>query len=101
MRIAEQPPVTKEAPGRDARYSAGMESRFTNYFQIGHNSCEMVIDCGCFYESEAVPSIHTRVTTTPQYAKALLETLVQALSDYEAAHGVIAGGERGQASEDR
>jgi len=93
--------VTQGATEPGVRYPAVMEPRYTNYFQIGHNSCEIVIDCGCFYETDAAANIHTRVATTPRYAKALMETLERALHEYEAAYGVIAVTNCDEASEDR
>jgi hypothetical protein len=71
------------------RYKPELESRYTNYFQVGHNSAEVVVDFGWFYVDEAGPTIHTRIATTPVYAKALLDTLQDAIRTYERTFGVI------------
>ena len=71
------------------RYKPELEIRYTNYFQVGHNSAEIVVDCGWFYVDEAGPTIHTRIATTPVYAKALLDTLQHAIRAYERAFGAI------------
>lgn len=74
-----------------AHYMHNLETRYTNYFEVGYNSAEVIVDCGCFYAGEGGPTIHTRIATTPTYAKALLETLLDALNAYERAFGVIRG----------
>ena len=71
------------------RYKPELESRYTNYFQVGHNSSEVILDCGWFYPGEAGPTIHTRIATTPLYAKALLDTLQEAIQMYERDFGEI------------
>ncbi len=71
------------------RYQSELEIRYTNYFQVGHNSAEVVVDCGWFYVDEAGPTIHTRIATTPVYAKALLDTLQDAIQTYERTFGAI------------
>lgn len=71
------------------RYKPEVEARYTNYFQVGHNSAEVILDCGCFYVEEAGPIIHTRIATTPVYAKALLDTLQDAIRTYERDFGEI------------
>jgi len=91
--------VAKEATAPTIRYLSDLPSRYTNYFQVGHNSSEVLIDCGCFYETDYAASIHTRVATTPVYAKALLETLAKAMEAYEASFGAIGGSASGEAGE--
>jgi hypothetical protein len=52
-----------------------LESRYANYFAIGFNEQEVIIECGQYYAGDSKPLIHTRLVTTPTYAAALLELL--------------------------
>ena len=61
---------------------------YANYFQIGHNGVEVVLDFGYGYDEEH-SSLHTRIVTTPRYAKALLQLLHESLERYEQAFGSI------------
>jgi hypothetical protein len=65
------------------------EGRYANYFKIGHNAFEIIIDCGQCYAEEDQPQLHTRIITSPAYGKALLETLRDCLNEYENAYGEI------------
>ena len=59
---------------------------YANYFEVGHTAFEFVIDFGQRY-SRREPSRHTRIVTSPVYAKALLATLTKAVADYRARFG--------------
>jgi hypothetical protein len=69
---------------------ASLESRYANYFKIGHNAFEFVVEFGQFYdEGEDRNAIHSRIVTSPTYAKHLLQTLSIAVGQYEADYGAI------------
>jgi Protein of unknown function (DUF3467) len=55
-----------------------LEGRFANNVQIGVNESEVVLDFGQYFSGED-PTFHTRIIMTPLDAKALLETLTEAL----------------------
>ena len=55
--------------------SGRVEGRYANYFKVGHNAFEFVIDFGQFYPKNGEAQFHTRIITSPNLAKALLETL--------------------------
>jgi hypothetical protein len=62
---------------------------YANYFKVGHNAFEVLLDFGqCYPESDRA-RIHTRIVTSPTYAKALLRTLEESLQRYEQTFGVI------------
>jgi hypothetical protein len=69
--MSDQDPVPAEARPR--------ESRYANYFEIGFNPHEVIIDCGQYYAGDAKPLIHTRLITSPAYAQSLLELLRETL----------------------
>jgi hypothetical protein len=57
------------------------EGRYANYFQIGFNTQEFVIDFGQQYLPDA-ERIHTRIVTSPSSAQTLVELLAQTLQRY-------------------
>ena len=65
------------------------EGRYANYVKVGHNAFEFILDFGQFYLESEEAQFHTRIITNPIYAKALLETLREALEQYEQTFGVI------------
>lgn len=65
------------------------EGRYANYFKVGHNAHEFVVDCGQFYAGSESPRVHTRLITSPAYAKALRDTLTEALERYERSFGRV------------
>ena len=67
-----------------------LEGRYANFFKVGHNAYEFVIDFGQSYEDNADrENIHSRIITSPAYAKHLLSILSQAVGQYEADYGAI------------
>lgn len=72
-----------------------LEGRYANYFKVDYNAFEFLLDCGQFYpESCEKAWPHTRIITSPIYAKALLETFEEAIDRYEQTFGAIKGGRR-------
>lgn len=71
--------------------SEQLEGRYANYFEVGHNAVEFLIDFGQFYPESAQGQIHTRIVTSPAYAKALLQTLRESMDSYEGTFGPIGG----------
>jgi Protein of unknown function (DUF3467) len=67
--------------------SESHEGKYANYFQIGQNAVEFVIEFGQLYADETVPLLHTRIVTNPSYAKTLLTLLQDALAEHEAQFG--------------
>lgn len=66
-----------------------LEGRYANYFEVGHNAVEFLFEFGqCYTESERA-QLHTRIITSPVYAKALLETLRESMDRYERTFGAI------------
>lgn len=64
------------------------EAKYANHFHVGHNAFEVVLDFGQQYSpgeggEGRHPRMHTRVVTTPVYARELQQLLESALDDYE------------------
>lgn len=66
-----------------------VEGRYFNCCTIGHNAFEFLFDFGQFYPGGESAKIHTRLITTPIYAKILLETLRESVDRYERTFGVV------------
>jgi hypothetical protein len=66
-----------------------LEARYANYFKVGHNAVEFIIDFGQCYPEIEKAELYTRIVTSPVYAKALLEILQDSISRYEKARGKI------------
>lgn len=66
-----------------------LEGRYANHFEIGYNAFEFILDFGQLYSSGEIPKIHTRIVTSPVYAKAFLEMLGNSLGQYERGFGAI------------
>jgi hypothetical protein len=69
------------------------EGRYANFFDIGHNAFEVILDFGQFFEGDESPRMHTRILTNPVYAKSLLSLLQVCLEKYEQSFGQIPPGE--------
>lgn len=67
---------------------------YVNYFELGQNPFEFLIDLGQYYPSghEGVGTIgiHTRLVLTPSYAKMLSELLSRSVLEHERENGPIA-----------
>lgn len=75
--------------GEDPRRPDPLEGRYANYFQVGHNALEFVLDFGQCYRENEEARFHTRIVTGPMYARAFLETLQESIDQYEETFGVI------------
>lgn len=65
------------------------EGRYADRFKIGYHSSVFVLGFDqSFYENEE-KRIHTRIITTPEYAKAFLELLQESIGQYEKEYGLI------------
>jgi len=81
------PGKTMERRARENVAGNDPEARYSNYFHIGFNAFEVILEFGQHYEGDEEPSMHTRIVTAPAYAAGLLELLQTALADYEQKFG--------------
>lgn len=65
------------------------EGRYANYFQIGHNVAEFLLDFGQFYAENGEVQWHTRIITAPVYAQTLLDLLQESVEQYQQRFGRI------------
>jgi Protein of unknown function (DUF3467) len=66
-----------------------LEGRYANYFKIGHNASEFLLDFGQFYAESQRAQFHTRIITNPTYAKALFDILRESIEQYEQTFGAV------------
>ena len=67
-----------------------LEGQYANYFKVGHNAFEFVIDFGQYYPENGQAELYTRIITSPAYAKSLIETLQESIERYEKSFKAIA-----------
>ena len=79
----------QEDAGGDIEDVAPAEGRYANYFRVGHNAFEFLLDFSQFYADSTEARGHTRIITSPAYAKALSEMLRESIRRYEEAFGPI------------
>jgi len=70
--------MTRHPPSRTLAPSKGL---YANSFEVGYTAFEFVIDFSQSYTGKSSES-HTRIVTSPIYARALLATLGQAVDEY-------------------
>lgn len=73
----------------DSHKTDQLEGRYANYFKIGYNAVEFLLDFGQLYPEGKEAGLHTRIITSPIYAKALLELLRESINRHEQTFGVI------------
>ena len=73
----------------DSKEVGQREGQYANYFQVGHNAVEFLLDFGQCYPEEQEARFHTRIITSPVYAYAFFETLRESIDRYEQTFGAI------------
>ena len=66
-----------------------IQGRYANYFRVGHNAFEFIADFGQSFSEDMPEQVHTRIITSPVYAKELLRVLQDAVEKYERTFGEI------------
>lgn len=69
------------------------EGRYTNFFKIGYNAYEFVLDFQQFYPENGEVRDHTRLITGPAYIKEFLNILQKSVHQFEKNFGPIDSGE--------
>jgi len=66
-----------------------IEGRYANFFQVGHTAFEFLIDFGQLYPDVKEEQLHTRIVTSPTYAKELLRLIRDSIEQYERTYGQL------------
>jgi hypothetical protein len=64
-------------------------ARYSNYFEVGHNAYEFLIDFGQYQPEVSEVVLHTRIVAGPTLTKLLHEMVEKAISEYESENGPI------------
>lgn len=65
------------------------EGKYANYFEVGFNPFEFYVDFGQYDPQSERVQMHTRIVTSPAYAKMMGETLGSSVETFEREHGPI------------
>ena len=65
------------------------QARYSNFFKIGQNAVEFLLEFGQFFPGKGIPNFHTRLIINPTYTKELLMMLQESIHEYEAQYGKI------------
>lgn len=76
-------------PEQAAALHTNLEGRYANGIQVGSNAFEFVLDFSQQYGGAQDAPPHTRIVTSPYYARGFLETLQAAIAAYEKEFGPI------------
>jgi hypothetical protein len=79
----------KNPKGKISRGGPKIEGKYANYFKVGHNAFEFLLDFGQYYPETEEEELYTRIVTSPCYAKSLLKTLRDSIEQYEKNFGSI------------
>jgi Protein of unknown function (DUF3467) len=74
----------EKTSGRSKSRQRPEQGRYANFFQVGHNAAEFLIEFG-----QEDGSIHTRVYLSPQHARIFSDLLIETLRRHEKAFGPL------------
>jgi hypothetical protein len=81
-----------ERKSKPSQEAGRLEGRYANYFEVGYNAFEFLLDFGQHDPESGKAYSHTRIFTAPSYARNLLQTLKEAIGKYEQTFGPIKEG---------
>jgi hypothetical protein len=76
----------------NSQNASPLEGRYANYFEVGHNAVEFLLDFGQYYPDSQQARLYIRIITTPIYVRALFKTLGESIDQYEQTFGAIPNG---------
>jgi len=83
------PKISMDDESKDVQDNGEPNGRYANYFTVGHNAFEFLFDFGQLHTQGWPAPVHTRIITTPVYAKSLLGILQESVDRYEQMFGTI------------
>ena len=82
-RVPDRTTQQRRPKGDQHKPAKALEARYANYFQIGHNAFEVLLEFG---QQE---SIHTRIYLSPQHAQILSNLLLDTLQQQKQLFGSV------------
>jgi hypothetical protein len=89
QRTTLHPKIVMNSESKDGQDNGQPNGRYANYFKVGHNAFEFLFDFGQIHTEGRRAPLHTRIITTPVYAKSLLGLLQESIDQYEQLFGTI------------
>ena len=86
--------IVMSGKSKDVQDSGQPNGQYANYFKVGHNAFEFLFDFGQIHTEGRPAPLHTRIITTPVYAKSLLGLLQESIDQHEQIFGAIPSGEK-------
>jgi hypothetical protein len=86
--------IVMSSQSKHVKDSGQPNGRYANYFTVGHNAFEFLFDFGQIHTESQPASLHTRIITTPVYAKAFLTLLQESIDQHEQNFGAIPSGDK-------
>ena len=65
-----------------------IEARYANFFRVGHNLAEFILEFGQVYSDSDSEVLHTRIVTNPTYARVFLAILSESIEKYDRVFGL-------------
>ncbi|MGA1841681.1 MAG: DUF3467 domain-containing protein [bacterium] len=81
--------MSKNRSNDSSKGTKQLEGHYANYFNVGYNAFEFLIDFSQLYTENQEARTHTRIITSPAYAKDLLKMLQECIEQYEQIYGSI------------
>ena len=60
-----------------------VEARYSNHLEIGQNAFEFILEFGQLHDEQVSVLIHSRIITSPFYAKRFSELLLECVRRHE------------------
>lgn len=83
------PDKTDEGPRKPHKRARAPMARYSNYFEVGYNAFEFLIDFGQYQPEVSEVVLHTRIVAGPALTKVLFDMVRNAIAKYEAENAPI------------
>jgi hypothetical protein len=60
-----------------------IESRYANHLEVGQNAVEVILQFGQLFDEAETAVVHTRIVTSPFYARRFLELLQESIGRHQ------------------
>lgn len=80
---------TMSSSDKSDRRCCRIEGKYANHFAVGFSEYEFVMDFGQSFSGGDPPELCSRIISSPNYAKALLNVFAKSILEYEERYGTI------------
>ena len=81
--------IVMSGENKDVQDNGQPNGRYANHFKVGHNAFEFVLDFGQNYAQAEPALLHTRIITTPAFAKIFSALIQESIDQHEQLFGTI------------